>query len=386
MLHTSIPSFIRIVLATQLVALGSCIIPGTPVDESDDASAAPDTDATTDPTPGSGGTSIDSSGDGGSDGSGTSSDGSSGEDPMTSDPDTTGGGMETTGDETGVEPPSCASLDDAACNGENCCTVLDVGVGETVELTVNGPDATLSPFSLDKYEVTVGRFREFVSNYDAWRASNPQAGAAESPNAPGTGWQADPLWEGDLAASEAVLRQAVQCSDFYETWTEDSGDNESLPVNCVNWYEAFAFCAWDGGRLPTEVEWAYSAIGGGQGRAYPWGNTAPTADFAVYGCRGSGTSTCTFDDILDVGSKPNGDGRWGHSDLGGSMHEWVFDWSAAFPEEVEMDFVNLDDALYRGTRSGDWRSSGQNLEANRRTNYRPEDRTSELGFRCARDL
>lgn len=381
-------------IATLVALHGSagCVL-GLDDGESDTApmSDGPGDDSTGN-APGTSGASNGTSGTGdGTSGTSGTSDGTGDSDGSDDDATTDGesadssGGEDDTGTTGDTEPPSCAALDDTMCNGESCCTALPVEVGEVVHLTVNGPDATVSAFALDKYEVNVGRFRAFVSAYDAWRAGNPQAGAAESPNAPGTGWQADPLWEGNLAASEAVLREALQCSDTYETWTNELGPNETLPINCVSWYEAFAFCAWDGGRLPTEVEWAYAAIGGAEDREYPWGDTDPTADFAAYNCLGAGTSQCSFDDILAVGSRPNGEGRWGHLDLAGSMEEWALDWRDVFPEEVDMDYVNLEPALYRVTRGGSWSGGSNDIQANRRTDESPDDRGTRLGLRCARD-
>ena len=46
-------------------------------------------------------------------------------------------------------------------------------------------------------------------------------------------------------------------------------------MNCVNWFEAYAFCIWDGGFLPSDTEWEYAAAGGSLQREYPWGSTAP---------------------------------------------------------------------------------------------------------------
>ena len=46
-------------------------------------------------------------------------------------------------------------------------------------------------------------------------------------------------------------------------------------INCVNWFEAYAFCIWDGGFLPTEAEWNYAASGGSEQRYYPWSASFP---------------------------------------------------------------------------------------------------------------
>ena len=49
-----------------------------------------------------------------------------------------------------------------------------------------------------------------------------------------------------------------------------------LPVVNVDWWSAYAFASWAGGRLPTAEEWESAASGQGR-RVYPWGNDWRTA-------------------------------------------------------------------------------------------------------------
>jgi formylglycine-generating enzyme required for sulfatase activity len=107
--------------------------------------------------------------------------------------------------------------------------------------------------------------------------------------------------------------------DYPSLWTDTAGSGETLPMNCLTWFEAFAFCAWDGGRLPTEAEWDYAAAGGAEQRQYPWwpAHHHEELDFAGH---------VNLTRPKPVGSSsPATDGKWGHSDLAGNVEEWTLD-------------------------------------------------------------
>jgi formylglycine-generating enzyme required for sulfatase activity len=185
--------------------------------------------------------------------------------------------------------------------------------------------ATVSSFRLDKYDVTVGRFRQFVS---AWNAGwSPTAGSGKHTHLNGglglansgvTGTY-EPGWIASDTNNVAPTDANLGCSDagFSATWTSTAGTHENLPMNCTNWWEAYAFCIWDGGFLPTNAEWRYAAAGGTQQREYPWGSTDPGtgSQYAIYGA----TS------VAPVGSATSGVGLWGQLDLTGNIGQWGLD-------------------------------------------------------------
>ena len=281
--------------------------------------------------------------------------------------------------------PACGPLGD-----EDCCTSLEVPAGTFFRMTTlsqppsPSDPASVSAFRLDRFEVSVGRFRRFV---EAYPASKPAAGAGAHPLIAGSGWDAS--WDPELPADAAGWDEALGCLADRSTWTPASGPREGAPVNCLDWYAAFAFCAWDGGRLPTEAEWLYAAVGGDEQRYYPWTTSLSDIDASrvVYACLGDGEEGCALSDIPTVGSRsPAGDGKWGQADMAGSLSEWALDWYSPAYVDPCSDCADLDPANMRIRRGGSW-SVGEQMQISFVRNADPPGvRFAAVGVRCARVL
>jgi formylglycine-generating enzyme len=252
--------------------------------------------------------------------------------------------------------------------------------------------ATVSNFRLDTYEVTVGRFRAFVNAGKGIASAAPAAGAGAHAAIPGSGWDAG--WNSSLPANAAMLTAGLKCStEFPEraTWTDAPGANEALPINCLSWYLAFAFCIWDGGYLPTHAEWNYAAVGGSEHRAYPWsapaGSVTIDCSYANHFPGPAGQPYCvngTTGGTNRVGSEsPKGDSRWGHSDLAGNVAEWNLDWYADEAPTPCNDCANLVAATYHVAGGGSFMSAKANLRSAWRNLQTPATPFT-AGVRCAR--
>jgi formylglycine-generating enzyme required for sulfatase activity len=296
-------------------------------------------------------------------------------------------------------PPSCAGLTGTECAGGDCCLSLTVPGGsfpmgrgtEACTGCVDGcppgtqycpirtgelPEhtATVSTFLLDAFEVTVGRFRAFMTARGSGYA--PSAGDGANPNVPGSGWQASWPLEPKAYAENGIL----SC-DPSTTYTATPGQNETKPINCITWYEAFAFCAWDGAHLPTVAELEYAQAGGAENRLYPWGSEAPDYDRVVI-LANNGSEIITTPE--PVGSKPAGVGRFGQLDLAGSLAELVLDYSADYGSGTCDDCANLTPNAYgtRVARGGFWISSFEQFRSAWRGGGL--NRADYAGVRCAR--
>jgi formylglycine-generating enzyme required for sulfatase activity len=320
-------------------------------------------------------------------------------DASSGDPSDASDGSTTTSP-TSCEDASGPGLTDCGPNGgESCCATRAVSGGTYNRANDPSAPATVSPFRLDRFEVTVGRFRRFVDAVVGGFTPPGQSGIHGHVNqgkglanvgdggpAYEQGWDAtwrvlngdEPTWNTNLSCDPAY---------GYGTWTRMPGAGDARPINCVTWFEAYAFCIWDEGFLPSETEWLYAAESGADQRLLPWSNPPKVlvddCTFANYGGDTWPSSACVDAGPNKVGSEsPKGDGKWGHADLGGNVGEWVLDGYATYVTPCS-DCANLVDSQ-RVFLGGAFNSAISGLFSSNRLGFDSLARSSLLGFRCAR--
>ncbi len=116
------------------------------------------------------------------------------------------------------------------------------------------------------------------------------------------------------------------------------GAGSGVPIPCVSFEAAKAYCRWRGMRLPTEAEWVRAARGA-TARSFPWGDESPRSNQPPRGNFGEkpGSGYPEYSIVPESADWPSDgtpglappcsfphDGRpWGLCDLAGNLAEWV---------------------------------------------------------------
>jgi formylglycine-generating enzyme required for sulfatase activity len=302
-------------------------------------------------------------------------------------------------------PPSCAPGGIGLTNcgpsqDESCCASERVFGGsfdrgfDKENYGDQSHGATVSDFLLDKYEVTVGRFRQFVQFVVAtgWQPCAGSGKHVHLDDGGGLNSGTESGWQGQwpkLSTMAGDWNNSLSQCVGKDTWTQEAGANENLPITCVSWYQLYAFCIWDGGFLPTDAEWNYAAAGGPAQRAFPWSDPSTSYEFdCAHANADKDSGTPCVGRMVAVGSLEAGAGVYSQYDLAGNALEWVLD---LYPVDAGYVYPCEDCALLSSTEALNrtWHGGSatrpylQALVSFRAYNT-PTESFADYGGRCAR--
>jgi formylglycine-generating enzyme required for sulfatase activity len=198
----------------------------------------------------------------------------------------------------------------------------------------------------------------------------------------------DAFWLDQTEVTNAQYRRCVEAGACTATsCPDDATFNDDLqPVVCVSWNQASDYCAWAGGRLPTEAEWEYAARGS-QGTIYPWGDDfqPDRANYCDVHCSFSWADLEADDGYTTtapVGAFPSGASWCGALDMAGNVWEWVQDWYATYTTDPQINPVVTEGARGRILRGGSWDLDPALLRTTIRNWGGPAASSDVSGFRC----
>lgn len=225
----------------------------------------------------------------------------------------------------------------------------------------------VEPFRIGRVPVTNAQWREFLDD-GGYRTPRwwSERGWAHREQA---GLVAPAFWNTDGSRTRFGHRESIPADE---------------PVQHVTYFEAEAFAAWSGARLPTEAEWekacAWDPVMGAR-RRFPWGDAQPGPELANLG-----------GDALrpaPVGAYPAGASACGVEQMLGDVWEWTSSplrpWPGFTPMIYDRYSVPFFDGDYRVLRGGSWAVAAGILRPSFRNWDHPVRRQIFSGVRLAWD-
>ena len=225
----------------------------------------------------------------------------------------------------------------------------------------------LPAFRIGRVPVTNGEWRQFVDDggYQQQRGWSERGWRHRQE----AGLSAPQFWNGDGTRTRFGHVEAIPADE---------------PVQHVTYFEAEAYAAWAGARLPSEIEWEKAAAwdpAAGKRRRFPWGTTEPTDALANLG-----------GDALrpaPVGAYPAGASAYGAEQMLGDVWEWTTSplrpWPGFTPMIYEQYSQPFFDGDYKVLRGGSWAVAAGILRPSFRNWDHPIRRQIFSGVRLAWD-
>ena len=231
-------------------------------------------------------------------------------------------------------------------------------------------EVTLETFWIDVHPVTNGEYLGFLEDGGYERC--------EFWSDAGWAWKQ----EAALVAPAYWLRRG---DDWYERYMDLTVCLEpTSPVCHICYWEAEAYAAWSGGRLPTEAEWEAASSwdpGTGTKRLYPWGDLAPNRERA-------NLDAMLFRPVK-VGSYPLGVSPIGCWGMMGDVWEWTSTDFCAYPGYETFPYPEYSEVFfgneYKVLRGGAWATRFGAIRNTFRNWDYPIRRQIFSGVRCAGD-
>jgi len=161
-------------------------------------------------------------------------------------------------------------------------------------------------------------------------------------------------------------------------------DGPDYAANYIDWYDASAFCARLGMRLPTESEWEY-ACRAGTTTCYHFGENWPPTSLGNYAWFRENAWNVNQRYAHQVGLKlPN---AFGLHDMHGNVFEWCIDlWHDDYNGASTNGRSWDGSGSVRVFRGGCWHLGEGCCSSAFRSGYGPDYHSSGIGFRVARPL